>query len=685
MPKFMGKRCPYSDLYEKVFSISSQTDSSNITLPIDSHGACIFHSQDLEWKRQNDFKGHFIKLVQLLNADKEQSSYDFSEFRFVGNELKTKPDSKHLSLHIKDLIFNKQAYFIGASFMDAFELEGVVFKDGANFSESTFVHNLKVSNSSFRGLACIKTQFNQFVLFTNVELMSYILFEKAKFTGPGGGYVVKFDDSKFDGLTDFSGAIFNLRGRESSVGFRNVQFESFTDFTSTKFHNQIVFSDVSFGSATEFTDTLFDTVTSSERYLGAAVEFNRIEVMTTGTLNFKSTDPMKKMFNHDIVMSFKEDPAGMIHFENVNFSKFTAESRDRLTQLAKFGKVEIGSGCIKYRFQTDIRKISVCPNNTALILEICQTFTNYFAVSNGLNLGFEIVERNKTEVHFFYFTDENISAEDFYKTMAKTEQHLWNLLSMKPDLQLLVYDEPTGTELSPIKKNAIINTVDVISALLGTFFRAGTRIALGTWKETDTKALLDAIKSDDSETDRRAQNLHRVLADKYTGQRLFELVLQQNKQLTLLKEKNIFLEGKTSGVNETVELFAAKGNKPTMGNEANKSTEIKITTGANSNINVARDVSDSTIKQTTQALTEEEKRDILKDELEKIQLPVTDIGRIFNIIREEQEHVKDKNYTPKINNWIADMVVKAATGGWAVSVGAAGGFLANALSKYFGF
>jgi hypothetical protein len=113
------------------------------------------------------------------------------------------------------------------------------------------------------------------------------------------------------------------------------------------------------------------------------------------------------MFNHDVQFSFNGDPSGTVRFENVNFSMITRASRDRLTLLAKSGRVEIGPGCIKYRLQTDVRTISVSQSNAPLILELCQTFTNYFTASNGLNLGLEVVERENTQVSFFYFTDED--------------------------------------------------------------------------------------------------------------------------------------------------------------------------------------------------------------------------------------------------------------------------------------
>jgi len=77
-------------------------------------------------------------------------------------------------------------------------------------------------------------------------------------------------------------------------------------------------------------------------------------------------------------------------------------------------------------------------------------------------VGFEIIDRDKTKVSFFYFTDENISEETFSDRLAQTEQSLWDLLSIGSEEQLAAFEVPTGTALSTGKASAV-------SALLGTF------------------------------------------------------------------------------------------------------------------------------------------------------------------------------------------------------------------------
>lgn len=522
LPRTMGKRCPYPEFYEKTRVAAA--NAPVLGLPVDDRGECIFHSREVAWKRDHDFEGHFLQLVRLLIAETGAKYYDFAEFVFVGGGA-----GPH-TLHIADTVFPRQTYFTAACFLDSFTLEGVDFRDGADFRQATFAGDLQVTNARFGGLDLSGAECGRLVTFAKVEIVSFALFHDARFTGTAGGYVVKFEDSRFDATTDFSGVAF-LLGDESSVGFLRTRFEESTDFTRTRFHCQVVFSDVSFAGVTEFIDTSFDVVGSSARYRGSAVEFNRIEVTANAVLRFESTDPQQKLFNHDVQVSFKEVPAGLIRFENVNFKNIGTASRERLTQLARLGRVEIGSGCIKYRFQTPIRKISVSEGNAPLILELCQTFTNYFTVSNGLNLGFEVVERDRTKLGFFYFTDEDISEAIFRERLAVTEQHLWSLLSIRTEDQLLALEAPAALTRSVDKQSAVINAVDGVTAMLGTFFRVGIRIALGMWKEADTRALLGAIRFNDEGAEIRTQGLHRVLVDRYTREALLRVNLRQHAGL----------------------------------------------------------------------------------------------------------------------------------------------------------
>jgi hypothetical protein len=524
----MGQRCPYPAFYQAI----------GAELPVDSSGVCIFHSGDAAWKRALDFPGQFFRLVAFLNADERLSVYDFAEFVFVGG-----PGGE--ALRLEGLTFRQTSHFTSASFLDAVSVDHVELARGATFARASFASDLKVQDTKIHGLDVSDAAFGRLVWFSRVEFLDFALFMACRFTGTTTGTVVKIEESRFEGITDFSDAVFTL-GPESSVGFWQVRFEHFTNFQKTRFQCHLEFDRVVFGDKTEFVDTSFESVGSSARYRGAAVELNRIEVPAGAMLTFKSTDPRNKMFHHDVQVSFAEDPAGTIRFDNVDFSKLSSETRLRLMRLSKLGTVEIGAGCIKYRFQTAVRTVAVRESNSPLVVELCQTFTNYFTQSNGLNLGFEIVDRDANKVSFFYFTDEDISEEIFLQRLADTERQLWSLLSGQGGHPLL--PGPGSDEQSAGNESTIINTVDGISALLGTFFRVGARIALGMWKATDTRALLTAIGFNEQGAEDRASSLHRVIVAKYTGKALLSINSRQNELLLPMvnDEEQRLVSGKVS-------------------------------------------------------------------------------------------------------------------------------------------
>jgi uncharacterized protein YjbI with pentapeptide repeats len=472
----------------------------------------------VEWKRENGFAERFRQLLRILDARPNGPNYyDLAEFVFVG-------ESSKAPLHLTGLTFQKQAILTGASFLDSVDFVDVKFKNGASFVRTTFHGDLTFNRVSLHGTEFSNSLFKGKTAFQKTSFASYALFGRVRFAGS----TVSFVDSSFDGITDFSDTVFELEDDDSLVRFQNVQFRDFLDFKRAAFSNQLIFDSVSFSSVTEFIDTSFGLVVSAARYRGAAVEFKRIEVLEGADLTFKSTNASRKLFDHDVTFSFKDEPRGILHFENVNFKEITAGSRKILIDLARSGKVEIGSGCIKYRLQTEIKSISISDDNSALILEIAGTFANYFTVKNGVNLGLEVVGKSATQVSLFYFTDEDIREVEFFARLRQTEHDLWNLLAISPDV-LHFLDGSVEALTTP--QNAIINAVDGVSALIGTFFRVGIRIAAGRWREADTRSLLEAIRFNADSVDIRAAPLHKVILGRYTGRNLVGISRAQNEGL----------------------------------------------------------------------------------------------------------------------------------------------------------
>lgn len=513
-PKDLGLRCPYGDRPE---------------LPHDEARLCIFHSRDADWKRRNGFTRHFEELLEQLATDESVKAFDFAEFVFVADEDGAE-SAQPATFRIAATTLAKRCYFVAAVFLDRCELRDVDFAGGVCFSDAVFEEDLWVEKVRFAGFDFISATFHQRAVFLDVESVSYALFQKSSFHGTGDGQVVRFERSRFAGITDFS-SVEAFLGSESSIYFGQAAFEDFVNFKEAHFRCQVVFDEVSFSSEGEFVDTVFTIVPTTARYRGAAVEFNRIRVGVDAVLHFESTDPVRKMFEHDVQFSFEGDPAGIVRFQNVNFNRLKPASKERLTRLTRSGRVEIGSGCIKYRFQTPPRSIVISDGHTALVVEICQTFASYFSATSGYNLGVEIVERDRTKVTLFYFTDEDTTEAQFLDRLKLAEQSLWDLLSRRPDRRLLALPDAATQAVSATDVGGFLNAVDGLSALMGTFFRVGARIAFGRWRPEDTRSLLQAIDLGAEGADQRALDIHSLLVERYSASDLFGLSRRQHAAL----------------------------------------------------------------------------------------------------------------------------------------------------------
>lgn len=83
---------------------------------------------------------------------------------------------------------------------------------------------------------------------------------------------------------------------------------------------------------------------------------------------------------HNNVFSLTDDSEGTLLIENFNLNKFENTSKLNLFELEKTGRVEIGSGCRKYRHQTTPKRINIQKGNQSLVTELTNTFVSFFKI-----------------------------------------------------------------------------------------------------------------------------------------------------------------------------------------------------------------------------------------------------------------------------------------------------------------
>ncbi len=93
--------------------------------------------------------------------------------------------------------------------------------------------------------------------------------------------------------------------------------------------------------------------------------------------------------------------------------------------------------------------------------------------------------------------------------------------------------------------------------------------------------------------------------------------------------------------------------------------------GAANSSHVSFSVQQNNIPSLEKALRE---NDVLQEDIDSLKVA----------IEKDDCPVEQDKFGPKVSSWIAGMVKKAAGGGWAVSIGAAGGLLSHIISKFYG-
>lgn len=457
----------------------------------------------------------FLQLVHILEHLADRNHCDLKEFNLVGElDLTSKKQEPSYVIKIQDLTCKKELRLDGAKFHDSVEFQNIILNGGASFRKVMFQDKLNVEKSLLG-----------FVNMDDAIFAGRTTFQKCNFNGSLADFndtefmeSVKFIDSIFDGMTLFDDVLFNSSNEpNNNVLFSNVQFGGHLSFKDSVFACPVEFRKTVFKGNSEFLDTIFQASKSRSRYASADVQFHQINIEEKGVLVFEGSSGDRKLFESDVEFSFAEEITGFVRFVNVNFQKISKPSRDLLARLEKLGLVEIGSGCIKYRYQTEPKIIKIDKDCQNLILEIAHTFSNYFTAQNGFNLGVEIIERHADRVHLFYFTDENIAEDEFHDRLLLTEKQLWGLLGMGPlDANFVGRNGQVHALAQPAKENALINGVDGLSGLLSTFFRVSVRISLGKWTQADTHALVNSVKFNENFPVIQPMVLHQTIVNNYS-------------------------------------------------------------------------------------------------------------------------------------------------------------------------
>lgn len=403
------KRC-YADVIVEEMHNHGHSD---FNFPHDSHGICVFHSTDLEWKK-DIFASEFKKLIEAITELKEKFGfaqfYDFREFHFYYNSL----DSELLSnckldiVQLDDSVFYSNLLIKNSSF-EAFYCDDCHFKSYFTIQNSN-IERFQVCDSKFdSGLVLNKCEIKEYSLFRYADINKFANFKETVFNGSADFSGVKFANSESNYYEiQFDKTIFN-----GELNFTDTIFEVETSFENTIFNNNVIFLDTNFSS--KFSTTFED------------ITFN-------GFIVFKSTNTKKKLFSNLVYFSIKDSNSinGRLIFDNADITKFSIYSKKLIYKLEKEEIATIESNCEKYPTRTKIYQEQGLESLQKFQLELLRIFSDYFQsiFPQFENLGVEIVDKTPESISYFFFTDTKIDPELFECIIQNSTHNLWDFVSL---------------------------------------------------------------------------------------------------------------------------------------------------------------------------------------------------------------------------------------------------------------
>lgn len=453
------------DTYCNLYTVK---DKYNPTLPLDSNGHCLFHSKDSDFRKKHDLNLVFKETINWLNCT-ESEIYSFNETVFGGFEFS--------EIVIKDCYIDKKIDFAKSNFLSSVTFDNITFNKNLYFNAFKTFERIEFKNCTFDELDFSSAKQGVFLIFdeckfngdsvifydSNFRIDTHLIITNCYFTS-----IVNFDDSKLP-----------------SFRIENTVFRNTVSFETTKFQQQLIFDNVTFCSNVDFINSTFKILENTTDYRFQPVSMTNLILQESAVLNFKGKKP-QSLFVEEVDIDFlPENLKGKIHFKNVNLNFLTSKSKSLIFGLLHTNRINIGSGCLKYRHETPKKRININAESQNLVTELSNTFVQYFKNKNGVNLGVEVRDRDENFIEIVYFTDDDISFYEFEEMLKNSDESMWKLIKFSN--QKLVAEQSYFS--FPDK---VIAGSDTVINLIGTILKILTRIPLGKISKNELASLISS-------------------------------------------------------------------------------------------------------------------------------------------------------------------------------------------------
>jgi hypothetical protein len=436
---------------------------------IDDKGFCIFHSENEVWKNENNFDFHLKKLIAFYEQNSNQKNIFLEDIIFTTN----------VGGFFSNREFNKDIKFNNSQFNEDLTVESSIFRN-LDFTSVVFNKSFCFKRASVKSLVLDNTNFKSNVFIIDCNFGNDFFMLNTHFNG---GFSIS--KSIFHSNSFFQNIKTNIDASiNDGIIFKDIHFKNFTTFEFSEFNSKVDFKKVTIDKELLFHNTQFNY--DEPLPIDSSVTFEEIQIKEKGRLEFRGSTENKMFSKVQDVSFLKEEIKGTLFLEHTDFTKFTSLSRERLINATKAenAKVILGVGCMKYYNRTPLKSIEIDGENQNLVVELCNTFIDYFTKNGGFNLGVEFVSKTSQNINFFYFSDEVIPYDKFESQLQKSEKQMWRLIKVE---QNNLTTQPPNSNLP----SQIINVTDTMVNLFGLVLKIGSRIPFGLITKDEISNLLN--------------------------------------------------------------------------------------------------------------------------------------------------------------------------------------------------
>lgn len=392
-------------------------------LPIDNDGKCLFHSNDLDWKKKNSFYDYIDWLISVYEGDDNSSSIDLSEGIYDASlEQAIMQRITTQGLIEKALVLKKCEVY------SDLVIKGGRFSSNIDLSQSRFYGRVSFQNTVMNGITMNSLIFFKDLFMTDVVNNSYLISDKSNYRG---GYIA--NRCTYRKIVQFEGTEFNFAPElNRAFSITNSSFYGPVSFDNAKFNKACIINTVSFFDRTTFLYTNFDCQLSTPSF--ASVTFDNIIIAESASLLFEGkSDSLifqnaKDIYFNDLIVE------GSVHFEYVNLQKGTdTRVKSYLLELVVNSEynVVIGKGCVKYFNQTDPKTVEIDKSFRNLLVDVCNTFSKFFELKNNVGIGLQVSQVTDTSITYYYYSDDLIDKDVFLSLIDESSKKMWTVIEVK--------------------------------------------------------------------------------------------------------------------------------------------------------------------------------------------------------------------------------------------------------------